>query len=151
MQRYFPLLFIVLLLAIQPIYGSPVKQAEISENYKPPSSRKIKVAFFDADGTFRISASGNLAPNDPNDVRIIPGTPSQIARLVDAGFMIAIVSNQGGIPKYFSIEQAEATFAETVQLVEQAGGEIHYWDFAEAYDDFRKPQRATLSWSYPHL
>jgi DNA 3'-phosphatase len=111
---------------------------KISEQYKFKSSQ-IKVAFFDADSTLRVSKSGSVSANGPNDFEILPGTVDAIQRLNADGYFVAIVSNQAGIPRYISRETADEALKNLVDTFARNGAIIDYYDFAENYDSNRKP------------
>lgn len=99
------------------------------------------VAFFDADSTLRVSKSGQVTADDPADVNILPFAARRVAELGAQGYLIAIVSNQGGVGSgHQSYEDAEGALAFTVSQLGALGARVHYFDFAENYDDFRKPK-----------
>lgn len=109
--------------------------------YQPKNKKKIKVAFFDADSTLRISKSGSLSANSPTDVRLLPNMIPRLQILHDEGYLIYIVSNQGGVQsKSVSCNTADQALAYTVQLIQEKGGIVHGYDFAESYNDNRKPK-----------
>lgn len=113
----------------------------ISSSFKTPKNvAKIKVAFFDADSTLRVSKSGSVSANGINDVQILPGMGGKLQELAQKGFLIYIVSNQGGVQsKAVTCEIADGALYYTVQQIEADGGVIHGYDFAENSDEFRKP------------
>ncbi len=108
---------------------------EISSHYVFPNisegGKKIKVAFFDADSTLRVSKSGSVSANDPQDVYLLPCVADRLKLLAENNFLIAIVSNQGGVPKVIPYSTAEGALLTTVNLIAELGGMIHYYDFAE--------------------
>lgn len=106
----------------------------------PEMNKKVKVAFFDADSTLRVTRSGVLTPLSPEDVIILPGVAKKLKQLSDEGYLIAIVSNQGGIPRHTTLENADACLKETVRQIELGGAKVAYYDFAEKYDSNRKPE-----------
>jgi DNA 3'-phosphatase len=114
---------------------------KIQPTYSPNlNSKKIKVAFFDADSTLRVALSGSVTANTPTDVMTLPFIETQLKCLAEAGYFIAIVSNQGGIAQgYISLQDSEAALDFTVRKIFDAGGIVHYFDFAEGNDEFRKP------------
>ena len=99
----------------------------------------IKVAFFDADDTLRRSASKARFVSGPSDVEILPGVVEKIKALNQDGYLVAIVSNQGGIPRYNSLKNVDQTLIQTIRLLRQEGAVVHYYDFSENYDLNRKP------------
>lgn len=106
--------------------------------------RKVKVAFFDSDATLRVAPSGEVSAQSENDVFILPNVAEKIADLNRQGYLIAIVSNQGGVSRgKISIEQAEKALLKTISLIREQNpqAKIHYLDYAEQNDDDfnRKP------------
>ncbi|MBF0545419.1 MAG: HAD-IIIA family hydrolase [Candidatus Riflebacteria bacterium] len=148
-------LFSILLFAVYfqscPLLSAPpsIPTAQIPQNRqiitpafsKPAAGTKIKVAFFDADSTLRVSISGAVCPNGANDVAILPLVANGIATLNQKGFLVAIVSNQLGVSTgHLTFADAEAGLRETCLQIGKHGGLVHYFDFAEANDDNRKPK-----------
>ena len=108
-----------------------------------PDNAPVAVAFFDADSTLRVSRSGAPCANHYLDVILLPMVAPRIRALAHEGYLIAIVSNQGGVSRgYLSLERAEAGLRRTCELLNRAGAPVHYFDFAEDYDAFRKPRVA---------
>jgi DNA 3'-phosphatase len=65
----------------------------------------------------------------------------KLRKLSAQGYLIYIVSNQGGIQKGFvTCETADAALRYTMQKVREDGGVVHGYDFAENDDEFRKPK-----------
>ncbi len=119
----------------------PKHPQRLHRSFVPPAARKIRVAFLDADSTLRVSKSGLMSPNKPSDVALLPMIGPKIANLVKQGYLIAVVSNQGGVEKgYVTKDAANRALRKTCKLVsKQPGCAIHYYDFAPRYDGFRKP------------
>lgn len=104
--------------------------------------RLVKVAFFDADSTLRVSLSGSVSANGEKDVMLLPFVARRIAELNEKGYLIMIVSNQGGVGKgIIPIETADKALKYTADLItaENPNATIHYIDFADQDDNFRKP------------
>lgn len=102
---------------------------------------QVKVAFFDADSTLRVSKSGSVTADTPDDVQLIPGVAEKIKELNSQGYLIAIVSNQGGVAAgKSSLEVADQALLKTIELLNNEGAIVHYYDFAEAWNHNRKPQ-----------
>lgn len=110
------------------------------------STNKAKVAFFDADSTIRISKTKSVTANEENDVLILPFVAKKIRELNESGYLIAIVSNQGGVKdnkEKFQIAQGSLLY--TIHQLARLGARVDYFDFAEFFDDkdlnkgFRKP------------
>ncbi len=105
-----------------------------------PEQGSVAVAFFDADSTLRLSKGGSPSPNGPDDVMLLPGVATGVSHAAEQGDLIAIVSNQGGVAYgYLTFADAQAALAETARLLADKGAQIHYFDFADAYDENRKP------------
>jgi|CXWL01.1.fsa_nt_gi DNA 3'-phosphatase len=122
---------------------TPAYQPErrrISESFQFDGNEAVKVAFFDADSTLRVSPAGGVSAKDPKDVMLLPWVGPKLAELVRQGYLIAIVSNQAGIPKHISLENSDRALAYTVELIREQGGDVHYFDLAEYRDHDRKPQ-----------
>jgi DNA 3'-phosphatase len=108
-------------------------------SFAPPTG-PVKVAFFDADSTLRVAPSGKVSANGPTDVALLPGVADTLKGLHEAGYLIAIVSNQNGVEYgHVSLNDADAALQHTISLIRQAGGEVHTYDFAEAKGARRKP------------
>ena len=100
-----------------------------------------RVAFFDADSTLRVSKSGAVTAEDPGDVNILPFVAGTIADLTRRGYLVAVVSNQGGISSgHQTDDDAQGALAFTVAQLAALGAPVPYFDYAEAYDEYRKPQ-----------
>jgi DNA 3'-phosphatase len=114
---------------------------KIDPRFKYDGSGKIKVAFFDADSTLRVAPSGQVSANGPRDAWVLPGVTSEIERLNAEGYLVVIVSNQGGVPKKVSLADADGALDFVRKMVEwlNPNARIHYLDFAEKYDRDRKP------------
>ncbi len=118
----------------------PLQRQTLLSSWSPPTNGIVKVAFFDADSTLRISKSGSPSANGVHDYWILPGVAHQIQRLNQDGFLVAIVSNQAGIPQYVSLEDADQALFNLIQDLRIQGAFVDYFDFAENKDRFRKPQ-----------
>jgi DNA 3'-phosphatase len=123
-----------------PAPAAGLARQQLAASYQRPGPGAIKVAFVDADSTLRVSLSGSVSANGPKDVALLPNVGPSLKQLVDEGYLIAIVSNQAGVEQgHVTLQDADAALQYTVELVRQAGGEVHWVDFAEAKDDRRKP------------
>jgi len=110
-------------------------------NFQIPENGLIKVAFFDADSTVRVSLSGSVSANTPTDVRILPNVAETLKLLHENNYLIYIVSNQGGVSAgNVSCEIADGALNFTVQEITRLGGIVHGYDFAENNNDMRKPE-----------
>lgn len=105
-----------------------------------PGTAKARVAFFDADSTIRVSKSGAVTANNPTDVNVLPFAAQEIKRLAGEGYVIAVVSNQGGVGAGIqTLATAEKALALAISKLRKLGAPVHYFDFAETNDHFRKP------------
>lgn len=115
------------------------QRRQIASGYQFDGNEAVKVAFFDADSTLRVSLSGSVSANGPKDVLLLPWVGAKLVELARQGYFIAIVSNQGGIPRHVSLENADKALAYAVELIRRQGGDVHYFDFAELKGDDTKP------------
>ncbi|MFC2074838.1 HAD-IIIA family hydrolase [Bdellovibrionota bacterium] len=111
-------------------------------------TKLVKVAFFDADSTLRVSKSGSPSANYKKDVVVLPFVAPKIRELNNQGFLVAVISNQGGVSKGFiSRDVAEGALLFTAHQLARMGAKVDYFDFAENYDKkdiengFRKPAK----------
>lgn len=78
-----------------------------------------KAVFLDRDGTL-IEEKVYLA--DPDKVVIFPGTGPALRRLMDAGFLLLIVTNQSGIGRgYYTVNDMHAVNARLCELLARDG------------------------------
>lgn len=104
------------------------------------TSRKLCVAFFDADRTLRQTRSKKCSPHGRHDVLIYRYAADKLRKLSEAGWVLAIVSNQAGIELgYVSIAEVEDAMQETLRQFAALGAIFNYYDYAEKYDENRKP------------
>jgi DNA 3'-phosphatase len=119
------------------------KRRRLATSVKCPTdgTTPFKVAFFDADSTIRVSKSGAVTADSATDVNVLPFAAREIKRLVSEGYFIAVVSNQGGVGSgHQTFETAEKALALAISKLRRLGAAVHYFDFAEKYDHFRKPE-----------
>lgn len=75
------------------------------------------VLCLDADGTIRRSKSGKQFIQGPDDIELMPGIEEKIWDFRNNGYLILVVSNQGGVAHGFkSTQQAEAEMDATIKL-----------------------------------
>lgn len=110
------------------------------DKYVCPATDKVKVAFFDADSTLRVSKIYSVSANGPKDVAILPFVGPKIGELNQQGFLVAIVSNQLGIQQK-KVEEgvARAALMYTASQIGRLGGRIDWIGYAPADDENRKP------------
>ncbi len=119
----------------------PSARRVLTADYLPPDDiSQIKVAFFDADSTLRVSKSGSVSANAIDDVKLLPYMAANLRALADRGYLIYIVSNQGGVAAgVVTLATADGALRQTVRLIRESGGVVHGYDFAED-DVLRKPK-----------
>ena len=71
--------------------SSSLGRRQLKSDFKISEDRKVKVAFFDADSTLRITRSGQITPVNPEDVMVLPRVAEKLKKLSDAGYLLAIV------------------------------------------------------------
>ncbi|WP_405079137.1 D-glycero-alpha-D-manno-heptose-1,7-bisphosphate 7-phosphatase [Paenibacillus chitinolyticus] len=68
-----------------------------------------KAVFLDRDGVLNEVMSGRVRHvNKPSDLHLLPGVPEAVKGLKEAGFLLCIVTNQGGIGLGFMTEKTLA-------------------------------------------
>lgn len=100
----------------------------------------VKVAYFDLDGTLRISRGGGERVRDENDILILPGVAKRLKESADLGYLNAIVSNHAWVPKEISYEQAAFLIYRTIQMLQEKGATVHYYDYAADDSASLKPR-----------
>lgn len=141
MSRSLSLLVFVFLFSSVSLAQNLKRQTFLSDNFSKKES-KVRVAFFDADSTLRVSISGSVSANAVDDVMLLPDVEVKIAELVKQGYLVAIVSNQGGIKAgLVTHEVADGALYHTIELIKAKNPEaqIQYFDYAEGDDEARKP------------
>ena len=83
---------------------------------------KKKSVFLDRDGVLNKSF-GFRPPNNASELQILPGAPQAVAKLSQAGFLVFVVTNQGGVGLgYMTSENLASIHEKLTQEVEKAGG-----------------------------
>ncbi len=120
---------------------APSKRQSLETFSCPKGKSEIRVAFYDADSTLRVSKKNSVTASAIDDVDVLPFAARSVKADHDAGYLVAIVSNQGGVgsgkTKY---EVAEGGLRTTAEKLGKLGAKIDYFDFAEDDDEFRKPE-----------
>jgi D-glycero-D-manno-heptose 1,7-bisphosphate phosphatase len=84
------------------------------------TGRPRAILFLDRDGTLMEDVG---YPNDPAQVRLLPGAAEAIRRLADAGFVPVVVSNQSGLARgLITPEQADAVHRRFVEVFRVSTG-----------------------------
>ena len=102
----------------------------------------LKVCFLDRDGTLNVD-QGYAARADA--LQLLPGVPDGLRRLQDAGFKLAVVTNQAGVGRgWSSTTHVLAVHARLRELLEPAGVILDTIVFcphtSEAHCGCRKPR-----------
>ncbi|HEY8345035.1 MAG TPA: HAD family hydrolase [Bacillota bacterium] len=101
--------------------------------------------FLDRDGVLNEYAK---PVNQPEDLLLFPWTPAAIRRLNQAGFLVFIVTNQGGLESgYFTVEQLEAVHNRLQYLLQAEDAhidEIVYCPHYRTACSCRKPKPGML-------
>lgn len=85
-------------------------------------TEKKKAVFLDRDGVLNQSF-GNRPPNNKEELIVFPGVPQAVANLNQAGFLVFVVTNQGGVGLGYMTPQDLAGIHEKLaEEVAQAGG-----------------------------
>jgi len=86
-----------------------------------------KGLLLDVDGTLRTTRSGEIYPNDPDDVVLLPGRTEILRQWIERGYGLFLVSNQSGVASgQLTSERADEVFARTVELLDLPVEEILY-------------------------
>lgn len=84
-----------------------------------PEDHTGKGLLLDVDGTLRVTASGEIYPRAPDDVRLLPGRREVLQRWIDDGYQLFFISNQSGVASgKLSHDDAAACFARTRALLD---------------------------------
>ncbi len=112
----------------------------LPNRYKERFGGNVCVAFFDADQTLRTSKSGKPSPHGAKDTEIYSHCTAKLLETSQKNFLLAIVSNQAGISlSLISEDEVNESLNTTIEHFASQGVLFNYYDFAEQYDEFRKP------------
>lgn len=85
-------------------------------------AHKKKAVFLDRDGVLNKSI-GARPPNHVGELTLFPGVPEAVALLNEAGFLVFVVTNQGGVGLgYMTPQELEEIHRKLADEVAQAGG-----------------------------
>lgn len=104
-----------------------------------------KAVFLDRDGVIN-DDTGHYYIYKPQDVKINPDVTDGLKMLLDAGFRLFIVSNQGGVAKgFYTLEEVERTNDRIVSVLKKEGiffDDIYFCPHHESVSDCecRKPK-----------
>jgi bifunctional polynucleotide phosphatase/kinase len=100
----------------------------------------VPVAFFDADQTLRKSKTHKPSPEGAEDCIVFEECADKLKELSHKGYILAIVSNQAGVGLgKVSKEQVESAMQETIGIFSNHKVFFNYYDYADKYDNYRKP------------
>lgn len=78
-----------------------------------------RAVFLDRDGTLMVDVG---YPRDPAQVRLLPGVAEGLAACREAGYLLAIISNQSGVGRgYFGPEAVAAVHRQLLALLADRG------------------------------
>ena len=116
---------------------------------------EFPTVFLDRDGTINVDYGYVVSPDD---VELLPGTAEAIAQLRNAGYRIAIVSNQSAVARGMaSREDVDACNERLLGLLREQNGDavvesvLYSIDHPDTATDRRKPgvgMLRDLPWSY---
>lgn len=85
-------------------------------------TQKRRAVFLDRDGVLNQSI-GSRPPNNKEELTLIPGVPKAIAMLNEAGFLVFVVTNQGGVGLgYMTPHDLEGIHKKLAEEVGKQGG-----------------------------
>lgn len=85
-------------------------------------TEKRKAVFLDRDGVIN-SSIGNRPPNNVSEFVLFPGVPEAIRRFNEAGYLVFVVTNQGGVGLgYMTPGELDAIHNKMARDVEAEGG-----------------------------
>lgn len=120
--------------------ASPTERRSLQAYRCPAEGAAVPVAFFDADSTLRVSKSGTPTASSADDVNVLPFAATHLQQLNEQGYLVAIVSNQGGVAAGMTpYEVAEGGLVFAASQLSALGAKIDYLDFADQRDEYRKP------------
>ena len=85
-------------------------------------TQKKKAVFLDRDGVLNQSL-GKRPPNNKHELTLLPGVPEAVAELNRAGFLVFVVTNQGGVGLgYMTPDDLAGIHDKLAEEVAKAGG-----------------------------
>lgn len=85
-------------------------------------TQRKRAVFLDRDGVLNQSI-GSRPPNNEEELTLYPGVPKAIAMLNDAGFLVFVVTNQGGVGLgYMTPQDLEGIHQKLAEEVGKHGG-----------------------------
>src|ERR1051325_10429493 len=103
------------------------------------TSPRKRAVFLDRDGTL---IEEKVYLSDPEQVVIFPGVGPSLRRLMDAGFLLFIVTNQAGIGRgYYAGANTPRVTARLCELLARPGVRFEKFYFAPEAPDHRSRSR----------
>ncbi|HBN95477.1 MAG TPA: D-glycero-beta-D-manno-heptose-1,7-bisphosphate 7-phosphatase [Firmicutes bacterium] len=85
-------------------------------------TQRKRAVFLDRDGVLNQSI-GSRPPNNEEELTLYPGVPKAVAMLNDAGFLVFVVTNQGGVGLgYMTPQDLEGIHQKLAEEVGKHGG-----------------------------
>jgi histidinol-phosphate phosphatase family protein len=114
----------------------------VDGNAVPPAETEGKPAraavFIDRDGV--INDDGDYV-NTAEDFELYPGVADAIRRLNDNGWLVIVVTNQGGVAlEYTTLEELDAIHSKMVRLLDRVGAHVDAIYAALAFPDGTIPE-----------
>lgn len=94
----------------------------------------VRIAAFDADNTLRRSLGDKAYPTDASEQILLEGVAEKIRALNEAGYLVAIFSNQTSALFPKQIENRKEIFKDLIKNLETKGAKVDYFDFADFYE-----------------
>lgn len=95
------------------------------------------VLFVDRDGTI-IAEAEYLS--DPEGIRLLPGAVEGLRKFVEAGYAIAVVTNQSGVARgYFDLDRVGEVNARLATLLSERGVEVALFEVCPHHPKFTGP------------
>lgn len=79
----------------------------------------MKILFVDVDGTLTTTKSGQTFKENPEDIKVIEGVEYALNLYKEKEYCIVGISNQGGVPRYKSLEETIEEMRNTLFLLPQ--------------------------------
>ncbi len=111
---------------LNPYRGENKVQSYTGQHFRNINKNNMKLAVLDKDGTLVLPKSGNTFVQNPTDQVLMVGAIEGCQRLIDAGYVLAIASNQGGIAaKHKSIDETILEMRYCLQMLKDFEIEVN--------------------------
>lgn len=117
--------------------GTELGRRTLNASYKTQPNAPVKVLFLDGDSNVRIAPSGAPYAMNPNDYHVLPGVVEKMKEYKQKGYLIAIVTNQGGISTgRVTIQSVDSALNNMAKEINSGSSVlVDYYDFAETKSD----------------